>query len=202
MTLRTAILAAAATLSFALAPLARAETPREDFSADYIKDVVGELGATNVTESEVDGRKILKFELNGLPFVALLDLCTEGKDCKGLVLMVAFKRGDQTITLAMVNDFNGKNPFVSVSLHEPDVVAIMHALFAAGGMPRENLKANITEFWGGATKFVATARSQLVAGAPASGVMRPVVYGAGALRPIVLTPVQIRALRPQWTRAR
>lgn len=199
MTVRNIALAAAAAFSLT-ASVAHAEDAPDSFSGDYVKEVAGELGATNVTEADVEGRKVVKFDLNGLPVIAVVDVCTEGRDCKGLILMVAFKRGEQAVALTFVNDFNGKNPFVSVSLHEPDVVAIGHALFATGGVPRANLKANVAEFLGGVTKFIGAVRAQVVASGPTSSVMRPVVYGGGDFRPISLTPAQIKALKPEWKR--
>jgi hypothetical protein len=195
-------IAALASLSLAGASIAEAQETKDTFSIEYLKEVAADLSATNLVEGDAgEGRKALKFETNGLPVVTIIDACTDGKDCKGLIIMVAFKRGEQGIPLNVVNEFNGKHPFVTASLHEPDIAVVSHAMISVGGVTRENVKANVQELQAGVAKFVSTVRSQLVASGP-GGVMRPVVYGAGELRPIVLTPAQLAKIRVERARAR
>lgn len=195
-------LAAIAALSLTAATAARAADTTDTFSLDFLKEVAAGLNGTNLAEGDAgEGRKALKFETSGLPVVTIIDACTDGKDCKGLIIMVAFKRSEQGIPLNVVNDFNGKNPFVTVSLHEPDLVAVGHAMISVGGVTRDNVMANVVELQAGVAKFVGTVRSQLVASGPGV-VMRPVVYGATDLRPIVPTPQQLRTIRLERARTR
>lgn len=193
-------------LSLVSAPAAfAADTTKDIFTVDFVKEVAADLGGTNVTEpTDTDtGRKAVKFELSGLPIIGIIDGCGGTTECKGLIIVVAFKRGELAIPLNVVNEFNGKNPFVHVTLHDPDIVAIGHAMISVGGVTKENVKANVMETLSGVARFASVMNSQLTASAPVSSVVRPVVYGnGGSFRPIVPTPAQLRQIRMERLNAR
>lgn len=191
------VLAAVAAFALLAAPVARAEEPKEFFNLDYVKEVATELGATNFEESKTEKVQVVKFELAGMPIIVGLDICKEGQGCQGILLASAFKTGEQRYSLDSLNTYNRSHPFAAAILFENDTVAIGHALYSLGGIPRENFKANVAMFALLVPKFVEYLRAQLVASNGTNNVMRQVSYGPG-LRPVLLTPDQVRAFTSGW----
>jgi hypothetical protein len=190
--------AVAAALALFAAPVARAEDAKDFFTLEYVKEVATELGATNFEESKTEKAQLVKFEIGGMPIIVGLDLCKEVPGCQGALLASAFKTGEQRYSLESLNAYNRTHPFAASIMFDNGTIAIGHAMYALGGITRDNFKANMAMFALLVPKFVEYMRAQLVASNGQGSVMRQVGYGPGDLRPVLLTPDQMRAFTSDW----
>ena len=171
--------------------------PINSFTADNVKGVLTDIGATAIEMQTSDGVQFVHFDYKGLKYSTSLRFCDAGsqKNCSGLLIAVGFE-ADAADSLSTINAFNGGFPIVTVFKPDEGTVVFGRLVTSIGGIQDANVAGNIGLVVAGPQVYNEFRKAQVGASTGVSGTM--LLSGSAgpspALKPVRLTPVQVNAV--------